>query len=182
MTSSSVRVYVVDPPGEDSSPPKLPIKTGTREWRIPESKVVIDAARHVSQAKVLSYAGLGEAAAAKLERSFSRHRELPRVTPSETIVDENEFGAFRGVRQPLPSRDNLWIEIFQAVYEPLREAYIEDDVDRISEELQRLTTRIPTEHARAGGHGIASEQRGANRFVRSLAPDGTLLELRFTPQ
>jgi hypothetical protein len=181
MSGSFVRVYVVDPPSDDLPAEQLPKKVGEREWRIPKGKVVEDAARHVSQAKVLSYAGLDEAAATKVEQLPRRLKEFPRTTPRETVLEENEFGTFRGVRQLIPSRDNLRVEIFQAVRESILEAYTQDDVDRIREEIQRLESTASIERAGSDVRGIARDQRGSSRTIRSFSSDGTLLEIRITP-
>lgn len=181
MTSQSVRVHVIDPPSEYLPTRDLPKRIEMREWIIPESKVIEDPARHVSQIKILSYAGLDEDASAKRERLSTPLKGFPRFMPRETTLEENEFGTFRGVRQRVPVRDNLQIEVFQAVQESLREAYVQDDVDRIQEESRKiapLTTGASTE---SGMTSFEVDRRSAARIVRDFAPDGTLLEIKITP-
>ncbi len=181
MSASSVQVYVVDPPSDLVPPQDRPVKIGAREWKIPDGRVLENAARHVSQAKILAYAGSDGAAITKLEQVSGSTKDFPRITPRELVTDENEFGIFRGIRQQLPARDNMRVEVFQAIYEPLQRAYIEDDVDIISEEVGRLggLARIGT--GGVGGLGFTREQRASSHILRSFASDGTLLEIRLTP-
>jgi hypothetical protein len=177
MNATSVHVYIVDPPTEDLPPDDRPTKVGPREWRIPDSRVMNDAVRHTAQAKLFSYMGSDEAAVTKLQQVTSRLQDFPRIAPRELEISDNDFGTFLGTRQEIPSRDRLRVEIFQAVQTSLYEAYIQDDVARINEELQQYRTNVLD----SDSFKSAQDQRGVTRILRSVAADGTMLEIRLTP-
>jgi hypothetical protein len=188
MSKSSFRVLMIDPPGEEDSPritaEDRPRKTGIRSWDIPNSEKFDLASRAVSQSKALMFGGADEIAAKKMDNLYERRRRLPRPTPRKTEITENEFGRFSGIRERMPVRDRLRVEIFQGIDESLRTAYERDDLAEIVAERGRVVRRTgivdPDNPLR--GFGVHYDERQNQKIVQSVAPDGTLLEMRLTPE
>jgi hypothetical protein len=186
MSESSVRVLIVDPPGEDSkseiTDPDRPTRIGPKTWSIKNSERFDASLRNIAQAKVLAFAGADSAAVQKLERVYKRLGRLPRSTARETETSENAFGIFSGIRERVPVRDGVRVEIFQGVEEAMREGYIMDDKDRILDGRERLLRVGLKKDPRTElkGFSVYTDRRGNKSVIRSLAPDGTLLEFRIT--
>jgi hypothetical protein len=193
LKETGVNILMIDPPpdeaGDDDTdhehsllPEKRPRKVNAREWRIPDSKFIDRAARNVSQAKILSYAASDEDAVTKIEQISPRLIKFPRRTPRITSTDENDFGRFTGIQYALPYAERLRVEVFQALEQSFRQAYIDDDLDRIIEESENIRKRIRGRAQNIDQHiGQTREQIGDTIIMRSLSNDGTLFEVRLTP-
>src|SRR5215213_888070 len=133
LSSNGTTVFVVDPPSDDESrieELEKPERTGKREWRVRDDKAFTRATRLISQAKLLSFSGADEAAATKLQRARTEVRRTPRVVPRVTTTSENEFGTFIGVRQRLPMKDRINVDVFQGIERPVYESILAEDMDR----------------------------------------------------
>jgi hypothetical protein len=185
LSRKGTRVLLIDPPGDEGPDNRTegPESVDRRERKIHDDPEFGRVIRLLSNAKVLTFAGAGQAAASMLERAHTRSAWTPRTTPREPEILENEFGRFRGIRQRVGLRDRFNLDIFQAVDTKVYDALVSEEPARTQEELRNYQTR--TAIAAGAGQGLpqnvlTSRERGAV-VVRSAGPDGSLLEIRVTP-
>jgi hypothetical protein len=196
MNRTRFRVLLIDPPGDDEPQidafgddgPQIeegerPRKTGIRSWEIPNSEKFELATRSVSQAKALAFSGFDDAAAKKMANLYERRRAVRRSAPRRTVGTENEFGRFSGVQESIIVQEGVRVEIFQGLDETLRNAYLRDDRDEIVAVHDRVAAVAIAKHpdSTLRGFAVGRDQRFDTRILRSVGPDGTLLEIRLTP-
>ena len=181
LTETGVHVFVVDPPPGDSDADR-PTKTSSRGWRIKDAKAFEKTTRSVSQAKILAYAAEDQAAVAKMREVRPAGEDVRQPIPRRSVVRENRFGVFNGSREVFPFRDGVRVEVFQGLEQSIRDGYIEDDVERVTVETRELVGRLEGAAPEArSGFGFERQEVGAAIELRSVARDGTILELRFSP-
>src|SRR6185369_12106709 len=105
-----------------------------------------------------------------------------RTAPQETQVTENEFGRFRGVRQRVPVKDRVNVEVFQALDTTVLEAMSSEEPERATEEIlgYQRRTALATNDLDVREPVLATHE-GDALVVKSAGPDGTLLEVRVSP-
>jgi hypothetical protein len=181
LSTCATEVYVLDPPADKGHTPDSPSsakRISEREYYVHDASQFSLSTRLISEAKVLAYAGSDTAAVTKLEQARVSLKNLPRAIPREASLEEKETGTFSGLRQSLPTRDNLRIEIFQGVERAVRDAYIADDVPRLKEELAVFQERVRTATEPTQESLPTQVVRGSNSVVvRSTSADGTMLEV-----
>jgi len=181
LTDTGVQVFVVDPPPDDSEDER-PRKIGSRAWRISDAKAFEKTTRSVSQAKILAYAAEDQAALAKMRQVRPVARDVREPIARRSIVRENQFGTFKGTTEVLPFRDGVRVEVFQGLGQAIMDGYIDDDVARVTAETRHVAGRLKDAAPEArSGFGFQREEIGGTIELRSVAPDGTILELRLTP-
>jgi hypothetical protein len=131
---------------------------------------------------VLSFAGLDQAAADKLERAGTRAPVFPRSAPREIVDSENEFGRFRGARQRVGLRDRFTLEVYQAVETQVAEAFVSEDTGRGEDALRLFQAQASAASDHPGQQPVHTELDGDVLIVRSAGADGSLLEIKVTPQ
>jgi hypothetical protein len=158
-------------------------RLGERQWKVRNDAEFGRATRLFSDAKILSFAGADQAAADKLEKAHTLTSRTPRSAPRPLETSENEFGVFRGVRQRVGVKDRVNLDLFQALDTAVYKAMLSEDPAHMKEVLGTFRTRT----APALGTGPQSPQavhtarENGALVVRSVAPDGSLLEIRVSP-
>ena len=181
LTETGVHVFVIDPPS-DGPEADRPRKSGSRDWRIPDAHVFEKATRDVAQAKVLAYAAEDEAAAAKMQELRPATPGVRQLIPRKSVVRENRFGVFNGSQDVFPFRDGVRVGVFQGLETTIRDGYIAGDAERVVAQTRQLADRLGHAAPEARSvFGFEREETGAAIELRSVAPDGTILELRFSP-
>ena len=175
LAKSGTRVLILDPPGDDpgNERPSRRI-TGQREWTIEHSDRFTYSTRAISEAKLLSFAGAVDIAATKLKRaevSFA----TPRTVPPELETTDNEFGVFRGIRQRVGMRDRLNVEVFQALDLGVFKALQSDDLEELTAQVARYRKPVGSSDDQ---QTVVSNFEGGVLDVKSVGPDGSLLEIR----
>jgi hypothetical protein len=183
LSPTGTKVLILDPPGDEHSTSSDSAKAKReREWKIADNAAFLQTTRRLSEARVLSFAGLDQAAADKLERAGTRAPVFPRSTPRELVDSENEFGRFRGARQRVGLRDRFTLEVYQAVETEVAEAFISEEEGRGEEALRSFQVRASAANDHPGQQPVHTQLDGDVLVVRSAGADGSLLEIRVTPQ
>ncbi len=185
LSKEGTRVLVIDPPGDEDSGKhsERSERVGPREWKVLNDAEFGRATRLLSDVKLLSFAGADQAAAEKLDRAHTRRTKTPRIVPRVAEISENEFGSFRGVRQRVGLKDRFHLDVFQALDTTVFDALVSEEPDRAEEELRAFKSRT----ALASGVNVQSPQAVLTTHerdtlvVRSAGPDGSLLEIRVSP-
>ncbi|MDQ2976302.1 MAG: hypothetical protein M3R69_12965 [Acidobacteriota bacterium] len=158
-----------------------PERVGKREWRVRDDAQFALSTGLISEAKVLSFAGADEGAETKLERAHVRTERRRRAASQETEVTENEFGRFRGVRQRVPVKDRVNVEVFQALDTAVYDAMLSEEPQRATEEIQAFQRRTTSATDDLDSEPVLTTHDGDALVVKSAGPDGTLLEVRVSP-
>jgi len=185
LSKDGTEVFLVDPPDDEDASPKRPEKAervGQRDWRVRSDAEFTRATTLVSEAKVLSFAGADQAAASKLERAHTPVPRTPRSSPRETVISENEFGRFRGVRQRVGLRDRFNVDVFQALDTTVYDALLAEEPARTDETLRAFQSKSVlaapnVQHQQP----VTTKQENGAIVVRCAGPDGSLLEVRVSP-
>jgi hypothetical protein len=181
LTTTGTNVFVIDPPGDDEphvNHLEKPERIGKREWRVKDDKAFSRATRLISHAKLLSFAGADEEAAVKLEGARAEIARTPRVRARRTIVSENEFGTFIGVRERVPMKDRINVEVFQGIDRAVYDAILVEDIERetvLARDFATRALRVSGQPAR--GQPVRLSYEGNSGIVRSAGSDGSLLEV-----
>lgn len=183
LRSDGTRVLIIDPPGEDEEKPQSEPaeRINEREWRIHDTARFSRATLLMSQAKMLAFAGDDELSEAKIREAELRIPRRRRQLRKPEIV-ENEFGQFRGVRQPINSRDGMRLSVFQGMARNLHEALAVDDraqIDDITREFRERTNQSGLNELK---QPVAVSIAPASLTVRTVGPDGTILEIQVAAQ
>lgn len=161
LSPAGTRVLILDPPGDDhsnGSDTRTPKRE--REWKVTDNIGFLQATRRLSEARVLSFAGLDEAATEKLERAGARRSVFPRSTPRRTEISENEFGRFRGTRQSVSLRDGVALEVFQAIEIDVANAFTTEDVGQAEGALHLFQARSAAANLNLGLQSVRAEVIG----------------------
>ena len=181
LSTDDTRVYVVDPPGDetsDSDYPEKPERLDERRWRVRDDRAFAEATRLISEAKLLSYAGADAAASARLERARALPERAGRPAERQRHVDQNEFGTFTGVRQTVGVKDRVNVEVFQALDNEVFEAILSEDPHRLTEEIRDFRSRTAAASPDQPSQPIAVSHDQNTLTVKTAGPDGSLLEVR----
>jgi hypothetical protein len=182
LSSDGTRVFIIDPPGDEDIPPdhsEKPERLDRRRWKVRDDKAFATATRLISEAKLLSYAGADEAASARLDRARALPEMARRPLARETEIRENEFGTFTGVRQSIPVKDRVDIEVFQALDRVIHDAILSDDSQRVTHEIDNFRGRTEVTVGEIEKRQPVLVTEAPNSVtVRSAGPDGSLLEVR----
>jgi hypothetical protein len=179
LSPSGVKVYVVDPPGDDDTEVEPRERRDRRTLVIPDSNAFERASRAAAQAKLLAFAGEEQASASRLRGVWPEWVETaPRERGRAPFVRENRFGVFRGRLDRLILADGVQVEVFQGLERNLLEAYTGDDRDAVATGvigLDRRRREVSSETP--SGLGVESTLDSNSATVRSVALDGTIFEL-----
>lgn len=182
ITASGTRVFIVDPPAEppsDASAEKRE-RVSERSWRIEDAKWFDERVTDVAGAKLLAFSVLDEPALKRVEAIAPRKRRRePVATPSPREIREDDSGDFVGSTFELKEVDGLRVEVFQGLETKLHRAYAfgeRSEIREASESFKRDFERTKMIQERP------SQQRtyrdGDETVLRSLSPDGSMLEFR----
>jgi len=181
LSKRDTEVLIVDPPGENDSKDdaEKPKRISEREWEIPDTERFQTTTRLISEAKLLAFSGEDELSANRLEQTYVRTPlRRPAARQMETI--ENEFGVFRGFRQPVAFRDRTRVEVFQGIENRVRQGLIDNDPERVQQESREFRDRTAQLSAQAAGQPVVTQHLPDGLIVRAAGPDGSLLEFRVT--
>jgi hypothetical protein len=181
LSADETRVFVIDPPGDEERPsdyPEKPERLDERRWRVRDDKAFASAARLISEAKLLSYAGADAAASTRLERARALPERAGRPAERETEVNQNEFGTFTGVRQFVAVKDRVNVEVFQALDNQVFEAILSEDSERLTEEIRDFRDRTAAASQDEPSQPIVISHDQNSLTVKTAGPDGSLLEVR----
>jgi hypothetical protein len=184
LSKRGTRILIVDPPGDEDTPKQSverPRRVGPREWRIESGRDFDRATRLISEAKILSFAGANDVAANKLERAHAHWRPTVRTVPREPVVTENKFGTFRGVRERVGLRDRLNVDVFQGLSVPIYDAMVSGDAARATEALRLFNPGPGASTTDDHTPVVLTTHEKDVLVVKSVAPDGSLLEIRVSP-
>jgi hypothetical protein len=180
LTDIGAHVFIIDPPPDDSDA-EPPIKISSRAWRIPDAKAFEKVTRSVSQAKILAFAAEDQAAVTKMREVGKTAQDIREPTARSLVVRENRFGVFKGSRDVVPVRDGVRVEVFQGLEQGIRDGYVEDNIEKVTEHADQLIRKF--EHHALDERvefGFDREEIGQAVELRSVAPDGTIFELRLS--
>jgi hypothetical protein len=182
LSRSGTQVFVIDPPSDhDPEDPKRPERISKRDWKVRNGPEFREATRLISEAKMLTFAGAVESAAAKVERAHAPVRRRPTIVPREITHIENEFGSFSGIRQNVGLRDRFNIEVFQGLDLGVFGALLAEDTARTTEKLHVFQARTRSLRDTEPGQPVTSTWENGGLVVKSAGPDGSLLQIRVTP-
>jgi hypothetical protein len=183
LSPTGTRVLILDPP-DDGRPKQtgIPSRGRGREWNVKDDARFLGATRRLSEARLLSFAGLDEAAEEKLGKAGARKYTQPRSTPRVTTVSENESGQFLGNRQIVSLKDGVTLEVFQGIEREVADAFIADDLDRASQALTQFNERPNGTAVIPRLQSVHTEIHDDVLTVRSTSDDGSILEIRVSPQ
>jgi hypothetical protein len=183
------KVYVIDPPTDDSPPDpqrmqdSKPRERAPNQWEVQDWRGFAAASRAGVQARLLAFAGDDAGALERLSTIVPvegrRRPERRRLQVRETVL-----GEYEGVEDVLPSRDGVRLLVFRGVERHVLErARVADDeafAEAVVDAGQRIDARhgLPAELEESAFKTLVPEDDEEAIAVSSAGPEGTLLEIR----
>ncbi|MDD2736993.1 MAG: hypothetical protein PHF56_23920 [Desulfuromonadaceae bacterium] len=182
LTSNSVTVYIVDPPGEEKkvSDLKNVERASAREWQVNSDDLFVKEMTELHHAKILSFAGDDEAAQKKVgDKLESKRNKSTRVMKPESH-QPTDRGKYVGIRQILPISDDVTIEAFKGLNEELRHLI----VDSTAEKAFEFTNKFEMGSKDQGGSDYYTTEleREGSKIFQSFSSNGTMFEISVRPK
>lgn len=179
LSHDGTEILVIDPPSDEEphKPRETAKRLSQREWIVEKTEDFTRTLTLLAEAKLLSFAGADQAASARLERADVSRPTTRRSVPREAVVEENELGAFRGVSGRVGFKDRSTIDVFQGLDTTVYDALVADEPARTVETLMDFRKK-GTAGDFLGRQPVVSSRENGALVVRSVAPDGSFLEVR----
>lgn len=177
LSATGTEILVIDPPGDDNPERgEKPKRVGPRDWVVEKAESFDYTVSVLAQARLLSFAGADERAEVKLA-GIDVPRKRIRRPLRQLHVEENTFGKFHGTSGQMGFRDGSAIDVFQGLDSEIYEALIQDEPARTAETLKRFREKESSMDL-DGRQSVRTSMESDGLVVRSLAPDGSLLQVR----
>jgi hypothetical protein len=175
LSATGTKVLVLDPPGDEEKTPSR-----ERDWNVSDSPKFYQGTRNLSEARLLTFAGLDDEARNKSDVAGVQRPERTRRVQREISTVENAAGRFRGTIQRIPTQDRMRLDIFQGLEAQVAASFAVDDPQRSQQVIREFRHRAVQQVA-GTDQPVTTEERSNSVIVRSFGPDGSLLEFRLQP-
>lgn len=184
MFQDYTETYMIDPPDErDAGYKEYPEpggktkKIGPTMWEVENSERFAWEAKRFSRAKKLSFAGADSEALRQLPVDvLQMRRRFLEATPQLSVI-ETEFGNFQGLREVLPTRSGVRLEIFQGIRSDLREIYNATAGMQWTEQNVHQDEEPHNYIDIDEGYIVRSEHTDNQYNFQSVCRDGTFLQI-----
>src|SRR5690606_37775022 len=127
LRTDGTTVYIIDPPPDEDrdhkESPSGAKRTSERGYEIRNTEQFSRSTRLLSEAKLLSFGGSEEAAFGKLQQAGVSAEGFTGRPTREIATAESDIGVFIGIRQEVPTRGGLRVEVFQGLESAVKDAY-----------------------------------------------------------